>query len=305
MKEKPQRERGLSRILQIRLPALTSDVFAPSSAPILEFSFPGVNLACGLREQQLNGLLPNRQTGESRETSMNKIIAAVGFVAALALSSAAAFANTYTIAFTGTVNNVDDTANLIGVNVNQTVSGSISLSTPFNQPTSTFLMSGKTVGTVFNTNGAYSFEGIADFGTGTVGSLLSNSTTSEMIIEADSGAIAIPGTGGAFELGSLQLIFQGPSQNVLASLSSLPPDKAGIDSFLGITGPLGAIGYITVNDVLGNHSDADFFINSVKITGPGIAVAATPIPATLPLFVSALGGIGLFGYRRRQRGLAA
>jgi hypothetical protein len=34
-------------------------------------------------------------------------------------------------------------------------------------------------------------------------------------------------------------------------------------------------------------------------------VAQTPIPAALPLFASALGGLGLFGWRRRQAGSQA
>ena len=32
---------------------------------------------------------------------------------------------------------------------------------------------------------------------------------------------------------------------------------------------------------------------------PAVSVAATPLPAALPLFVSALGGLGFFGWRRR------
>ncbi|HVZ02718.1 MAG TPA: hypothetical protein VHA35_24635 [Dongiaceae bacterium] len=36
-----------------------------------------------------------------------------------------------------------------------------------------------------------------------------------------------------------------------------------------------------------------------------VAVATTPIPAALPLFASALGGLGLFGWRRRKTGAPA
>lgn len=43
-------------------------------------------------------------------------------------------------------------------------------------------------------------------------------------------------------------------------------------------------------------------VSAVSDTPP---VATTPIPATLPLFVSALGGLGVFGVRRRKRGAAA
>jgi hypothetical protein len=37
-----------------------------------------------------------------------------------------------------------------------------------------------------------------------------------------------------------------------------------------------------------------------SITGFTASVAATPLPATLPLFVSALAGLGFFGWRRRS-----
>jgi hypothetical protein len=39
------------------------------------------------------------------------------------------------------------------------------------------------------------------------------------------------------------------------------------------------------------------------VFSPGVlsGVATTPIPATLPLFASGLGGLGIFGWRRKCR----
>jgi len=37
------------------------------------------------------------------------------------------------------------------------------------------------------------------------------------------------------------------------------------------------------------------------IDGPTVDVSATPLPATLPLFVSGLGGLGLLGWRRKRK----
>jgi hypothetical protein len=50
---------------------------------------------------------------------------------------------------------------------------------------------------------------------------------------------------------------------------------------------------IGMHDIFGNT-----YINA-SITYDGLA--AVPLPAALPLFVTAIGGIGLFGWRRRRR----
>jgi hypothetical protein len=41
-----------------------------------------------------------------------------------------------------------------------------------------------------------------------------------------------------------------------------------------------------------------FNFSSLTVVGP--LIAATPIPATLPLLVSAIGGLGFLGWRRRK-----
>ena len=45
-----------------------------------------------------------------------------------------------------------------------------------------------------------------------------------------------------------------------------------------------------------------YFFTDVNSSTSSVSVSATPIPAALPLFASALGGLGLFGWRRRKAG---
>jgi len=52
------------------------------------------------------------------------------------------------------------------------------------------------------------------------------------------------------------------------------------------------------NDIY-NTYDIAFAFN------PPLATATTPIPAALPLFASALGGLGIFGWKRRKNAAAA
>lgn len=81
--------------------------------------------------------------------------------------------------------------------------------------------------------------------------------------------------------GPLDLNFTGPITPSLASLQNI--DCAG--SYV-------CAGNFTISDTV-NMSFGTFDISNVTMT-------ATPIPAALPLFISALGGIGFLGYRRKM-----
>ncbi len=74
----------------------------------------------------------------------------------------------------------------------------------------------------------------------------------------------------------------------LASLAALPADSNGILAALG-GDVLQAVGFY-------QFGDFGFVSFDLAFTP---AVATTPIPATLPLFVSALGGFGFLAWRRR------
>jgi hypothetical protein len=78
----------------------------------------------------------------------------------------------------------------------------------------------------------------------------------------------------------------------LLSLAGLPNSPSALLAFLGGT-PTAAYGRFYLNN----------FGGEIKFD---LALAATtPIPAALPLFISALGGLGYAGWRRRKRSQAA
>jgi hypothetical protein len=50
------------------------------------------------------------------------------------------------------------------------------------------------------------------------------------------------------------------------------------------------------------NTDASSHIFALETSAPfGIEVTATPLPAALPLFATGLGGLGLFGWRRKRK----
>jgi len=61
-------------------------------------------------------------------------------------------------------------------------------------------------------------------------------------------------------------------------------------------------GYV---DYTAYSSNSDSGNGSLLVTGAISDIAATPLPATLPLFVSGLGGLGLLGWRRKRKNSAA
>ena len=84
------------------------------------------------------------------------------------------------------------------------------------------------------------------------------------------------------------LLSNGFAENNVATLGSLQ------------TQFIGFISDVAFNQITLTVPDDESFVVADVTT----AVAATPIPATLPLLASALGGLGFLGYRRR-RGSAA
>jgi hypothetical protein len=74
------------------------------------------------------------------------------------------------------------------------------------------------------------------------------------------------------------------SATILTSLSQLPSDSTGIAAFLG-----GLFFFPQDGKISYHGSEIDF----------QLAIGATPIPATVWLFASALGGLGLLGWMRR------
>jgi len=62
--------------------------------------------------------------------------------------------------------------------------------------------------------------------------------------------------------------------------------------------PIGAAVFVLPDGVTANAPDS--FVTNNIFAPPG-ATAATPIPATLPLFATGLGALGLLGWRRKKK----
>jgi len=78
-----------------------------------------------------------------------------------------------------------------------------------------------------------------------------------------------------------------PGQHVLTSLVGFPTSAGGVIALLGGAAPVATGRFIAPNQA-----------GSIEFAFTLAAV--TPIPATLPLFASAIGGLGLIGWRRRR-----
>jgi hypothetical protein len=90
---------------------------------------------------------------------------------------------------------------------------------------------------------------------------------------------------------SVDLLTGGPSGTFLQSLSISGTDP--VTTVLNLIGTQFTL----------KMASWDFGVTNVNFDQ--VAVAATPIPAALPLFASALGGLGLLGWRRKQAGAQA
>jgi hypothetical protein len=85
--------------------------------------------------------------------------------------------------------------------------------------------------------------------------------------------------------------YSGTGTTIINSLYTIPggfPTTASLQDFASIEASGGTAGGVTTN----TYEDAWY-------------VAATPIPAALPLFASGLGALGLLGWRRKRKAQAA
>jgi hypothetical protein len=247
------------------------------------------------------------------EFGMRKLLMLVGLVigpivgpmVGMVFGAVAASANTYTVQFTGSVSAVEDFSHITSFSGGQTISGTLTLLTPFTAPTKQS-SDATSASTEFDTNVFYSVAGYTDTGSATLTSahVDAASSISSFGIQAGATPIIKPGSSTPFSSSSIQLNFAALGKNPpLTSLSDLPPDLASMASLLG-GALLGSSGTFNVADPSSAATaTVHFGVTSLNISGPGI-VAATPIPATLPLLVSALGGLGFVGWRRKQANAA-
>jgi hypothetical protein len=223
----------------------------------------------------------NRITGK---TALRTIGAAVlSFAAALFAAATPSAASSYTLNFTGTVSSTTGLFLAVGIVSGDTVSGSVTFD-PVNTSsatTSAFVNNfGQSVSSfTFHLN-HLSDPGLdfdnTDTGTGQIASS-----------QFGGAGLDLSGQSAA---STLNLRFRTDGSTApLASLAALPTDPSAILAMLGGASP----------SALGLYEMFGFGRVNFDVAFAPL-VAATPIPAALPLFAAALGGLGFIGWRRRQ-----
>jgi hypothetical protein len=213
--------------------------------------------------------------------------ALLAFAVLLLAAPAPSAASTYTLTYSGTVTSATGMFAGLGVGVGDVVNGSVDFSnidfysdnsTPpnvFNHAFYQFPMSSKF--TVDHSGAKYSFDVPG------LGSIISQ------LLGGSSSTLALTANG---PVTRLTLFYE--------TLTANPP----LETLAGLTdwGQVPALLTGATANFFGKYEVTDlgsvFF--SINLA-PTPAVATTPIPAALPLFVSALGGIGFFGWRRRAK----
>jgi hypothetical protein len=210
-------------------------------------------------------------------------------------AEALAVATGLTFGYSGTVSAVTDPSNVTGLHSGDTIAGTLTFEPLDDHFTSSTTVAPPPSIPVTTTTNTFSESGKFSFGlpgspievtgvSGTVDSSLGNFLASAglnfYLGDSDS---SITLDSSAF----------GSNRAPLTSLVQLPADSTGLTAFFDgvFSGGSGHIGYL--------GSQIDFVLN---VAPP---VAATPIPATAWLFLSALGGIGMLGWTRRRAGVTA
>lgn len=215
-----------------------------------------------------------------------KVLSFVGFLMLMTTGASSSFAASITVDYTGQVTSVNGSP---GVSVNQDISGSLTLL--IKDPPSDLSALGIA---------KYRFNGVTladdssplDLSSYTVGFLDSETNGSsydKFQINASDGVHS----------GGSSLTFQSttPTGNMitsLASLSAFPTDLDGLATFLG------AAGFFArgSNSVCSTNIDCSGYVFDIRTAT--VVVNQAPIPATLPLFVSALAALGGAALRRRN-----
>lgn len=186
-------------------------------------------------------------------------------------------ASAYTLAYTGTVTSADGVFLALGAVPGDSVSGTVTID-PLNESLSSSTHS-------FNT-----FDEPIDFTfhlihSGSLDLTLSGSASGSI------GSAQRPGNdlleySADNSTTSIDLAFSNDGTlTPLTSLAGLPTSTSALMAMLPGDSPV---------------ASGSFSLNGFGTVNFNIALAATPIPATLPLFVSALGGLGFVTWRRRK-----
>ncbi|HEY4164501.1 MAG TPA: hypothetical protein VGM59_15650 [Dongiaceae bacterium] len=194
------------------------------------------------------------------------------------------------LSFTGTVTAIDDTTGASGYHVNDKIGGILTFGPLTGSPTT----ASATI-THWAGNSSFDFSPISASGQTTLDTEnIGGLGYFGFFFEAPS--VFDPGTGKNFIPSQLLIDYtvDGSSAVPLQSLKDFPTDEAGILAYLGGT-------LLSHNAGLAGGTDAAHkFSLTFNVDSLNLSVASTPIPATFPLFVSALGGIGFIGWWRKR-----
>jgi hypothetical protein len=200
------------------------------------------------------------------------------FASILVGASTPSAASPYTLAYTGTVTYADGAFQVLGAVAGDSVSGTLTINPVNESPTS----ADSTTSTFNQSSIAFTFH-------------LTHSNSLDLNLAKTGGgavtSLGFPGLDVTFfqvtdPSYDLALAF-GSNGSVapLASLAGLPNSSSALVAILGGDAPV---------------AQGNFNLTGLGSLSFNIALAATPIPATLPLFISALGGLGFMTWRRRK-----
>jgi hypothetical protein len=197
----------------------------------------------------------------------------------------AASAATIRVDYTGVITQVNNTTEISGYTVGENITGEMILTLP-NAPQRSY-MYGVPFFDEYDGTGSSTINGNQISG---YGSIVNRTLSSFAAL-----TFGVSQQTGGQSYGD-DLDFEGAPAPLLGSLESLPTSLTAIESYLG-----NRLFYIQGNifaSAPGTHLwDITWNVESLQIS----PVSQTPIPATLPLFVSALGGLGFLRSRRFPR----
>jgi hypothetical protein len=220
---------------------------------------------------------------------MRRILAALAFLAAIAGAPAVSQATTVQIAYTGAITQMFDPAGLSGFSPGDSMTGSMTMTFD---------------GMFYDGGNAFTatrfFEG---FGTAKVGTIeISGPHYSDPNAYANQIYFAAQDTHEEWD-------FQVSDSTAFTTLRFVRNAIAPIIPTLGANvanlRSLVDAGLLSLTGELSSGGPTGSWVVDFTADPSSISVTTTPVPAALPLFASALGGLGIFGWKRRKNAQAA
>lgn len=222
---------------------------------------------------------------------MRRLVLVAGMVLAAFSGAAPSLAATVNVSFGGKINFIDDPHGLTTYGLNDAISGSLTLGPLGDAPTHTTSSSVRS--SVYETTATFSFASIVDSGQGSLTSQNLGGSIGYFLIYFESPITTLV----------IDFAVDNPTLVPLQSLADLPKDLSGLLSYLGGSLRNSNADFITGTDP--NHQiGISFTLDSLTFT-VSPPVTATPIPGSLLLFLTALGGMVMLLAKRRGVPLSA